>query len=39
MKSEVDQKHDLFEMMYGVRPQKIYASSTGYMKNPVPSFD
>ena len=39
MKSEVDQKHDLFEMMYGVRPQKIYASSTGYMKNPIPSFD
>ena len=38
MKSEIDQKHDLFEMMYGVKPQKIYASSSGYMKNPIPDF-
>lgn len=38
IKTETDQKHDLFEMVYGIRPQIIYASSSGYIKSQLPEF-
>lgn len=38
IKTETEQKHDLFEMVYGIKPQIIYASSSGFIKGQLPEF-
>lgn len=38
IKTETEQKHELFEMVYGIKPQKLYSSSTGYIKGSLPEF-
>lgn len=37
-KSEQEQKHKLFEIAYGLSPQKIYSSTTGLIKGALPNF-
>lgn len=35
---ETQQKHSLFEMVYGVQPLKIFSNTSGFIKSPLPSL-